>query len=158
MLTSSLQLASPELGKSMEDLLKRVKGQARLLTGQQVVAVEQSGDEGVSVISQTGSIFHCKRLVLCLPPSQQSCLAWSPPLPKMRTWAMSRWSSGSQVLYNLPLPPEDIKVMQKAELGSVLSLGEAASLIWRRQESILGILGGSEAVTWDQDPEKVNLT
>ena len=58
----------------MEDLMKRVKGQARLLTGQQVVAVEQSGDEGVSVISQTGSIFHSKRLVLCLPPSQQLSL------------------------------------------------------------------------------------
>ena len=140
----------------MEDLLKRVKGQARLLTGQQVVAVEQSGDEGVSVISQTGSIFHSRRLLLCLPPTQQSCLAWSQPLPKLRTWAMTQWSSGCQVLFSLPLQPDDLKVMLKAKLGSVLSLG-AVSVIWRRQESIMGILGGSEATLWGQIPKKVTF-
>jgi len=154
LLASSLQLSSTELGKNMEDLLTRLQGQARLLTRQKVVAVEQNGDEGVSVISQTGSIFHSRRLILCLPPSQQSCIAWSPPLPKLRTWAMTQWSSGCQVLFTLPLPTEDLKVLLNAKLGSVLSLGPA-SLIWRRQESIVGVLGGSEAVLWDQSLKKV---
>ena len=154
MLASSLQLSSAELEKNMEDLLTRLQGQARLLTKQKVVAVEQNGDEGVSVISQTGIIFHSRRLILCLPPSQQSCLAWSPPLPKLRTWAMTQWSSGCQVLFTLPLPAEDLKVSLKAKLGSLLSLGPA-SLIWRRPESIMGVLGGSKAVLWDQSLKKV---
>ena len=151
---SSLHLSSAELGKNMEDLLTGLKGQARLLTSQKVVAVEQNGDEGVSVISQTGSIFHSRRLVLCLPPSQQSCLAWSPPLPKLRSLGMTHWSSGCQVLFSLPLHPEDLIMMLKAKLGSVLSLG-AASLIWRSKENIMGLLGGSEAALWGQIPKQV---
>ena len=134
--------------------MTRLQGQARLLTRQKVVAVEQNGDEGVSVISQTGSIFHSRRLILSLPPSQQSCLAWSPLLPKLRTWVMTQWSSGCRVLFTLPLPTEKLKILLKAKLGSVLSLGPA-SLIWRRQESIMGVLGGIEAVLWDQSLKKV---
>ena len=155
LLTSSLQFSSDELGRNMQDLLKRLKGQARLLTRQKVVAVEQNGEDGVSVISQNGSIFHSRRLLLCLPPTQQSCLAWSQHLPKQRTWAMNQWSSGCQVLFSVPLHPEDLTLMLKAKLGSVLSLG-AVSLIWRRHESIMGILGGSEATLWNQIPKKVH--
>ena len=67
---------------------------------------------------------------------------------------MTQWSYGTQVLFSLPLPTEDPKVLLKAKLGSVLSLG-SATLIWRRQESIMGVLGGSEAVLWDQGLKKV---
>ena len=156
LLASSLQFSSAELGKNMKNLQTRLQGQARLLTRQKVVAVEQNGEEGVSVISQTGSIFHSRRLLLCLPPTQQSCLAWSQPLPKLRTWAMTQWSSGCQVLFSLPLQPDDLTVMLKAKLGSVLSLG-AVSVIWRRQGSIMGILGGSKATLWGQIPKKVTF-
>ena len=68
---------------------------------------------------------------------------------------MTQWSSGCQVLFSLPLHPDDLTVMLKAKLGSVLSLG-AVSVIWRRQESIMGILGGSEAL-WGQIPKKVTF-
>ena len=156
LLASSLQFSSAELGKNMKDLQTRLQGQARLLTRQKVVAVEQNGVEGVSVISQTGSIFHSRRLLLCLPPTQQSCLAWSKPLPKLRTWAMNQWSSGCQVLFSLPIQPEDLTVMLKAKIGSVMSLG-AVSLIWSRQESLMGMLGGSEATFWGQIPKKASF-
>ena len=46
--------------------------------------------------------------------------------------------------------------MLKAKIGSVMSLG-AVSLIWSRQESLMGILGGSEATFWGQIPKKASF-
>jgi len=106
------------------------------------------------VISQSGSIFHSRRLVLCIPPSQQSSLAWSPPLPKLRAWALSQWCSGNQALFSLPLLPEELHCFTKLQIGTVLSSG-AASFMWRRRESMMGMVGGRQALLSGQMQKKV---
>ena len=155
LLASILQTSPEQLVANIKDLVSRLEGQARLVTKEKVVAVEQNGEEGVSVISQSGSIFHSRRLVLCIPPSQQSSLAWSPPLPKLRAWALSQWSSGSQALFSLPLLPEELHCFAKLQIGSVLSSG-AASFMWRRHESMMGMVGGRQALLSSQMQKKVS--
>ena len=155
-LLASILWTSPEqLAANVKDLVSRLEGQARLVTKEKVVAVEQNGEEGVSVISQSGSIFHSRRLVLCVPPSQQSSLAWSPPLPKLRAWALSQWSSGSQALFSLPLLPEELHCFVKLQIETVLSSG-AASFMWRRHENMVGMGGGRQALLSSQMQKKVS--
>ena len=155
LLSSILQTSPEQLAANIKDLVSRLEGQARLVTKEKVVAVEQNGEEGVSVISQSGSIFHSRRLVLCIPLSQQSSLAWSPPLPKLRAWALSQWSSGSQALFSLPLLPEELHCFAKLQIGTVLSSG-AASFMWGRHENMMGIIGGRQALLSSQMQKKVS--
>ena len=155
LLASILQSSPEQLAANIKDLVSRLEGQARLVTKEKVVAVEQNGEEGVSVISQSGSIFHSRRLVLCIPPSQQSSLAWSPPLPKLRAWALSQWCSGNQALFSLPLLPEELHCFTKLQIGTVLSSG-AASFMWRRRESMMGMVGGRQALLSGQMQKKVS--
>ena len=155
LLASILRTSPEQLAANVKDLVSRLEGQARLVTKEKVVAVEQNGEEGVSVISQSGSIFHSRRLVLCIPPSQQSSLAWSPPLPKLRAWALSQWSSGSQALFSLPLLPEELHCFAKLQIGTVLSSG-AASFMWGRHENMMGMVGGREALLSSQMQKKVS--
>ena len=58
-------------------------------------------------------------------------------------------------MFSLPLLPEELQCFAKLQIGTVLSSG-AASFMWRRHESMMGMVGGRQALLSSQMQKKVS--
>ena len=49
-----------------------------------VNTVEQTDDGTICTMTSSGRIFKSRRLIVCIPPTQQAMIVWAPALPSIK--------------------------------------------------------------------------
>merc|ERR1719341_1758568 len=131
-----------------------------------VNTVEQNDDGSLCIMTSTGRIMKCRRMIVCIPPTQQSKIIWAPAFPSKKKFAMQSSQMGLLIKFLAIYPKPYWKEMGYS--GEIVSSGgtpvspdcEGSPICitlddsHENQFSIVGFIGGKLAVQWAEKSQK----
>ena len=137
-----------------------IKTDVSIMLDQAVTTIEQTEGGEVFVMTAGGKILKCSRVIVCIPPPQQSRITWLPRLSNQKHIALSSCQMG--LLLKVILQYDTNHWRQSGHSGEVVSSQGPVCICYEdhgdtETPSLVTFIGGAQAVSMSDmsEPELV---
>jgi len=147
-------------GDIVDSIAKDIEKDVNIIVDEAVNTVEQTDDGTVCTLTSSGRIFRSRRLIVCIPPTQQAKIMWAPVLPSTKRFAMQSQQMGLLVkflaVYSKPYWQEQGYSGELVSGGGDSDSPICITLDDSDEEefALVGFVGGRLAVQWADKTHK----
>jgi len=139
-------------GSIIENVANEIKTDVNIALDQPVTTIDQSDEDSVFISTAGGRIFKCNRVIVCIPPPQQSKITWMPKLSTRKLFSIN--SSQMCLLIKVVVHFEECHWKMLGYSGEVVSCNNDGPVCICFDDSdennpaLVAFIGGKLAIHW----------